>query len=65
MAPARRPPWKKSNPKKKAGSSRRLSPAQKAAAKKAARKAGRAYPNLVDNMRVAAGHKRKKDVKRK
>ena len=30
-----------------------LEPAQKAAAKAAAKKAGRPYPNLVDNMRAA------------
>lgn len=42
--------WDKPNPKKK---SKPLSPAQKAAAKKAAAKAGRPYPNLVDNARAA------------
>ncbi len=31
-----------------------LTPAEKAAAKARARRAGRRYPNLVDNMRVAA-----------
>jgi hypothetical protein len=50
----RRPPWKKANPKKRAGTSQKLTPAQKAAARAAARKAGRPYPNLVDNMRVAS-----------
>jgi hypothetical protein len=30
-----------------------LSPAQKSSAKAAAKKAGRPYPNLVDNMRAA------------
>ena len=54
---ARRPPWKKSNPKKKAGTSRKLTPAQKASAKASARKAGRPYPNLVDNMRAASKEK--------
>jgi hypothetical protein len=45
-------PWKRANPKPL---SRRatLSKGQKAAAKKSAREAGRPYPNLVDNMRVA------------
>jgi hypothetical protein len=53
-----KPPWKKSNPRKKAGNkSKRLTPAKKAAAKRAAKKAGRRYPNLVDNMRVAAKKK--------
>jgi hypothetical protein len=39
--------WDKPNPKKK---STPLSPAQKASAKARAAKAGRPYPNLVDNM---------------
>jgi hypothetical protein len=42
--------WDKSNPKKK---SKPLSPAKKASAKAMAKKAGRPYPNLVDNMRAA------------
>ena len=45
------PPWKKKAPK---GAGRHaLTPGQKAAAKKSAEKAGRPYPNLVDNMRAA------------
>lgn len=49
---AAKAPWKRGNPvKKKARKS--LTPAQKARAKRAAKKAGRPYPNLVDNMRVA------------
>ena len=47
------PPWKKSNPKKKSGTSKKLTPAQKTEAKARAKKAGRPYPNLVDNMAVA------------
>ena len=43
--------WEKPNPNKK---SKPLSPAAKALAKAAAKKAGRKYPNLVDNMRAAA-----------
>lgn len=58
MATARRPPWKKANPKAKSGTSRKLTPAQKSAAREAAKKAGRRYPNLVDNMRVSARSKR-------
>ena len=51
---ATKPPWKKANPRKKAGKkSERLSPARKAAAKRSAKKAGRRYPSLVDNMRAA------------
>jgi hypothetical protein len=42
--------WDTPNPKKK---SKPLSPEKKAAAKAAAKKAGRPYPNLVDNMRAA------------
>jgi hypothetical protein len=57
-AASRRPPWKKANPKKRAGTSRKLTPAQKTAARAAARKAGRPYPNLVDNMRAASKNSR-------
>lgn len=46
--------WDKPNPKKK---STKLTPAQKAAAKNRAKKAGRPYPNLIDNM--AAARKKK------
>jgi hypothetical protein len=61
---AKKPPWKKANPKKKVGKkSKRLSPKQKASAKRAAKKAGRRYPSLVDNMNAAKkkrpGRKRK------
>ena len=42
--------WDKKNPKK---TSKKLTPAQKTAAKARAKKAGRPYPNLVDNMAVA------------
>ena len=62
MAKSTRAPWKRSNPRKRAGkASKHLSPAQKSAAKARARRAGRRYPNLVDNMRMAA----KKTSKRK
>jgi hypothetical protein len=44
--------WDKPNPKKK---SKPLTAAQKTKAKAAAKKAGRKYPNLVDNMRAARG----------
>jgi hypothetical protein len=47
-------PWDRSNPRKRAGkASKHLSPAKKAAAKASAKRAGRPYPNLVDNMRMA------------
>ena len=42
--------WDTPNPAKK---HKKLSPAKKAAAKAAAKKAGRPYPNLIDNMRMA------------
>ena len=44
--------WDQSNPKK---THRKLTPARKAAAKRRARKAGRKYPNLVDNMWASKG----------
>jgi hypothetical protein len=47
--------WDKKNPKEK---SKKLTPAQKAAARARARAAGRPYPNLVDN--AAASRKKKK-----
>lgn len=40
--------WKKPRPKG-AGSPKKMSPAQKANAKQRAKRAGRPYPNLVDN----------------
>ena len=63
MAKKARAPWKRSNPRKRAGeASKHLSPAQKSAAQARARRAGRRYPNLVDNMRMAA---KKKSSKKK
>ena len=47
----RKPPWKRAAPKK-AGHVH-LSAKQKTAAKRRAKRAGRNYPNLVDNMREA------------
>jgi hypothetical protein len=47
-----KPVWDKPRPKA-LGPSKALSPAKKAKAKAAAKKAGRPYPNLVDNMRAA------------
>lgn len=43
-------PWDKPNPKK---TSSKLTPTRKAKAKAKAKKAGRPYPNLVDNMNAA------------
>jgi hypothetical protein len=42
--------WNTPNPAKK---HKKLTPEQKAKAKAAAKKAGRPYPNLIDNMRMA------------
>jgi hypothetical protein len=56
----RKAPWKRPNPRKRAGkASKRLTPAKKAAAKARAKRAGRPYPNLVDNMRMAKSAKKK------
>jgi hypothetical protein len=48
------PVWDKKRPKA-LGKPKALTPAKKAAAKSAAKKAGRRWPNLVDNMRAAKG----------
>jgi hypothetical protein len=48
------PVWNKKRPKS-LGKPKALTPAKKASAKAAAKKAGRPYPNLVDNMRAAKG----------
>lgn len=42
--------WDKPNPKNK---SEKLTPSEKVEAKARAKKAGRPYPNLVDNMAVS------------
>jgi hypothetical protein len=47
--------WDTKNPKK---TSKKLTPAQKSAAKAKAKAAGRPYPNLIDN--AAAARKKKK-----
>jgi len=45
-----KPFWETKNPKKE---SKKLTPSQKTAAKARAKKAGRPYPNLVDNAAAA------------
>ena len=50
FASGSKPVWEKPNPKK---GSKKLAPGQKKAAKDAAKKGKRKYPNLVDNMRAA------------
>ena len=65
MARTPRAPWKRPNPRKRAGKSpTHLSPAKKSAAKARARRAGRPYPNLVDNMRMASKTKKKSATKK-
>jgi hypothetical protein len=64
-AKKKKAPWKKAAPK--TASHRTLTGTQKASAKRAAKKAGRPYPNLVDNMRAAtkkSGAKKKGTTKR-
>jgi len=46
------PVWDKPRPKG-LGAPKKLTPAKKAAAKAAAKKAGRPYPNMIDNIRAA------------
>jgi hypothetical protein len=48
--------WDKPRPKE-LGEPEKLTKLQKRAAKMMAQKAGRPYPNLVDNMRAAQGKK--------
>lgn len=56
-----KPVWKKKKPKDV--KSIKLSPEQKYEAKERAEKAGRRYPNLIDNMYVAKKAKEKQDKK--
>lgn len=44
--------WDKKRPSG-IGKPKKLSPSQKSSAKAAAKKAGRPYPNLIDNMQAA------------
>ena len=53
----RKAPWDKAAPKRSPHT--KLTSAQKKAAKQSAKRAGRPYPNLVDNMRVAKSKKGK------
>ena len=55
---ATKPPWKKKKPAGKATT--KLTAASKAAARARAKRAGRPYPNLVDNMHAAAAQKKKR-----
>lgn len=49
-------PWDREPPQD--GRSHRLTPRQKAMARRRAKAAGRPYPNLVDNMNAARGAKK-------
>ena len=49
--------WETKDPSKK---DKKLTPSQKESAKAAAKKAGRPYPNLVDNMNAAKKRSNKK-----
>lgn len=54
-----KPPWKKPAPKGSGGT--KLTASQKQAARTRAAKAGRRYPNLIDNMWAAKQPKGKAD----
>jgi hypothetical protein len=56
-AKTKTPPWKRKRPP---GPKTKLTEAQKAQARARAKRAGRRYPNLVDNMAVARAAKKKK-----
>lgn len=53
---SKRPPWRKAAPKSSRHS--KLTKSQKSKARSAAKRAGRPYPNLVDNMQAASSTKR-------
>jgi hypothetical protein len=53
---ANKPIWEKKNPKK---NSTKLTSSQKSEAKARAKKAGRPYPNAVDNIAVSRKSKKK------
>jgi hypothetical protein len=53
----KKPVWETKDPTK---GDRKMSAGQKASAKAMARKAGRPYPNLVDNMRAVSRKKKGK-----
>lgn len=56
-------PWDRRNPKKASGRrSKKMTSAQKGEARDRARRAGRPYPNLIDNMAVV---KKKRQTKKR
>jgi len=56
-------PWKRPRPKK--AKHTKLSGKSKRAARSRARKSGRRYPNLVDNMRAAREQRARKKTRKK
>lgn len=58
MATKKKAPWKKSAPKKSGHT--KLTAKNKAKAKAAAKRAGRKYPSLVDNMNAAKKQRKAK-----
>ena len=52
-------PWNQPNPKK--GSSTKLTEKSKTSAKAAAKRAGRKYPNMIDNMNAARKQKEEEE----
>ena len=55
---SKKPVWKKKRPSS-LGKPKKLTASQKSAAKARAKKAGRKYPNMVDNMWAARKRKKK------
>ena len=51
-------PWKRANPRKRPT---KLSAKSKRSAKAAAKRGGRRYPNLVDNMRAGAKQRKRSE----
>ena len=51
------PPWKRKNPRPRAASPSKMTADQIARARVRAARAGRRYPNLVDNMAIIAADK--------
>lgn len=62
-AKKKKQPWDKPAPKKTRHT--KLSPTSKAKAKAAARKAGRPYPSLVDNMNAAKKQRARSSKKKR
>jgi len=61
MRNSRKPPWKKPNPRKRKARAK-LTPKQNVSARARAARAGRGYPNLVDNMWAASRGKARRRI---